>query len=173
MIGVRWSRVCATCPSGSRELLQNFPGLTTLKLTPWLASARPLVFASPVDSAHGTILWFIRCYVRSASSIAHRGRRKIRRRTARTSPVHPLRGSTRLADDGLLTMLYSYFHYFDEMAIAIDATGGHYSNFTGDGLMALFGLEADVTWCRTQRSIVVAHAGQPGTSRSRTRCRTL
>ena len=34
-------------------------------------------------------------------------------------------------------------HYFDEMAVAIDATGGHYSNFTGDGLMALFGLEGD------------------------------
>jgi len=34
-------------------------------------------------------------------------------------------------------------HYFAEMAIAIDATGGHYSNFTGDGLMALFGLEKD------------------------------
>src|SRR5205823_4406129 len=32
-------------------------------------------------------------------------------------------------------------HYFAEMAAAIEATGGHYSNFTGDGLMALFGLE--------------------------------
>jgi len=27
------------------------------------------------------------------------------------------------------------------MATAVEATGGHYSNFTGDGLMALFGLE--------------------------------
>src|SRR6516165_11676663 len=28
-----------------------------------------------------------------------------------------------------------------KMASAVEATGGHYSNFTGDGLMALFGLE--------------------------------
>lgn len=27
------------------------------------------------------------------------------------------------------------------MAAAVEATSGHYSNFTGDGLMALFGLE--------------------------------
>jgi class 3 adenylate cyclase len=32
-------------------------------------------------------------------------------------------------------------HYFAEMAAVVEATGGHYSNFTGDGLMALFGLE--------------------------------
>jgi adenylate cyclase len=55
-----------------------------------------------------------------------------------------LRGSTRLADARLpYDVVFLLNHYFDEMAIAIDATGGHYSNFTGDGLMALFGLEGD------------------------------
>src|SRR5262249_8877390 len=42
--------------SESRELLRNFPRLTTLKLMPWLASAPLLVFASPVNSAHGATL---------------------------------------------------------------------------------------------------------------------
>src|SRR5205807_6884027 len=32
-------------------------------------------------------------------------------------------------------------NYFGEMAEAVEQSGGHYSNFTGDGLMALFGLE--------------------------------
>jgi adenylate cyclase len=55
-----------------------------------------------------------------------------------------LRGSTRLADARLpYDVVFLLNHYFDEMAIAIDATDGHYSNFTGDGLMALFGLEGN------------------------------
>jgi adenylate cyclase len=54
-----------------------------------------------------------------------------------------LRGSTRLAESRLpYDVVFLLNHYFAEMAAAVDATGGHYSNFTGDGLMALFGLEA-------------------------------
>jgi adenylate cyclase len=53
-----------------------------------------------------------------------------------------LRGSTRLAEARLpYDVVFLLNHYFAEMAAAIDATGGHYSNFTGDGLMALFGLD--------------------------------
>jgi adenylate cyclase len=53
-----------------------------------------------------------------------------------------LRGSTRLAEARLpYDVVFVLNHYFAEMAAAVDATGGHYSNFTGDGLMALFGLE--------------------------------
>ena len=55
-----------------------------------------------------------------------------------------LRGSTRLAQARLpYDVVFLLNHYFAEMAVAIDATGGHYSNFTGDGLMALFGLEGN------------------------------
>jgi len=55
-----------------------------------------------------------------------------------------LRGSARLAAARLpYDVVFLLNHYFAEMAIAIDATGGHYSNFTGDGLMALFGLEGN------------------------------
>jgi adenylate cyclase len=55
-----------------------------------------------------------------------------------------LRGSTRLAEARLpYDVVFLLNYYFAEMAIAIDATGGHYSNFTGDGLMALFGLEGN------------------------------
>src|SRR5262249_38628159 len=53
-----------------------------------------------------------------------------------------LRGSTRLPD-ALLTydVVCLLNHYIDELALAIDATGAHYSNFAGDGLMGMFGLE--------------------------------
>jgi adenylate cyclase len=53
-----------------------------------------------------------------------------------------LRGSTRLAEARFpYDVVFLLNHYFAEMAAAVEATGGHYSNFTGDGLMALFGLE--------------------------------
>lgn len=52
-----------------------------------------------------------------------------------------LRGSTRLAEARMpYDVVFLLNHYFAEMAAAVDAAGGHYSNFTGDGLMALFGL---------------------------------
>ncbi|MGI9088920.1 MAG: adenylate/guanylate cyclase domain-containing protein [Chthoniobacterales bacterium] len=54
-----------------------------------------------------------------------------------------LRGSTRLAEARLpYDVVFLLNHYFAEMAAAVEASGGHYSNFTGDGLMALFGLKA-------------------------------
>ena len=53
-----------------------------------------------------------------------------------------LRGSTRLAEARLpYDVVFVLNHYFAELAAAVESTGGHYSNFTGDGLMALFGLE--------------------------------
>ncbi len=53
-----------------------------------------------------------------------------------------LRGSTRLAEARMpFDVVFILNHYFAEMAEAVDQAGGHYSNFTGDGLMALFGLE--------------------------------
>ncbi len=53
-----------------------------------------------------------------------------------------VRGSTRLAETRLpydVVFLLNYF--FAEMSDAVDLAGGYYSNFTGDGLMALFGLD--------------------------------
>ena len=53
-----------------------------------------------------------------------------------------LRGSTRLAEARLpYDVVFLINHYLAEMAEAVDIAGGHYSNFTGDGLMALFGLD--------------------------------
>ena len=40
-------------------------------------------------------------------------------------------------------VLFVLNQFFSEMTQALDATGGHYSNFTGDGLMALYGLEPE------------------------------
>ena len=34
--------------------------------------------------------------------------------------------------------------FFSEMWAALEATGGHYAQFSGDGLMALYGLESDI-----------------------------
>jgi adenylate cyclase len=53
-----------------------------------------------------------------------------------------IRGSTQLAEGRLpFDVVFLLNHFFAEMADAVAAAGGHYSNFTGDGLMALFGLE--------------------------------
>lgn len=54
-----------------------------------------------------------------------------------------LRGSTTLGEAKLpYDVLFILNRFFSEMNQAIDATGGHYSQFTGDGLMALYGLHA-------------------------------
>jgi adenylate cyclase len=58
-----------------------------------------------------------------------------------------LRGSARLAEARLpYDVVFLLNYYFAEMTTAIDSTGGHYSNFTGDGLMALFGLDGDADY---------------------------
>jgi adenylate cyclase len=44
--------------------------------------------------------------------------------------------------DRLYDLLYILNQFFDEMIKALNATNGHYSQFTGDGLMALYGLNA-------------------------------
>ena len=52
-----------------------------------------------------------------------------------------VRGSTKLAEHRLpYDVVFLLNHFFEEMAGAVDSADGHYSNFTGDGLMALFGL---------------------------------
>ncbi|MGE5639467.1 MAG: adenylate/guanylate cyclase domain-containing protein [Clostridia bacterium] len=54
-----------------------------------------------------------------------------------------LRGSTTLGEAKLpYDVLFLLNRFFHEMNKAITATGGHYSQFTGDGLMALYGLDA-------------------------------
>lgn len=54
-----------------------------------------------------------------------------------------LRGSTTLGEARMpYDVLFILNQFFDEMSKALAATGGHYSNFTGDGLMAIYGLDA-------------------------------
>jgi adenylate cyclase len=54
-----------------------------------------------------------------------------------------LRGSTELGETRMpYDVLFILNQFFNEMTKALVATGGHYSNFTGDGLMALYGLDA-------------------------------
>jgi adenylate cyclase len=54
-----------------------------------------------------------------------------------------LRGSTTLGEARLpYDVLFLLNRFFYEMNQAIVATRGHYSQFTGDGLMALYGLDA-------------------------------
>lgn len=55
-----------------------------------------------------------------------------------------LRGSTTLGEAKLpYDVLFILNQFFHEMTKALVATRGHYSQFTGDGLMALYGLHAD------------------------------
>ena len=52
-----------------------------------------------------------------------------------------LRGSTTIGEARLpYDVLYLLNRFFNEMTRALHATNGHYSQFTGDGLMALYGL---------------------------------
>lgn len=52
-----------------------------------------------------------------------------------------IRGSTKLGEDKLpYDVLFILNQFFSEMSQAIDETGGHYAQFAGDGLMALYGL---------------------------------
>ena len=54
-----------------------------------------------------------------------------------------MRGSTTLGEAKLpYDVLFILNQFFHEMTKALVATNGHYSQFTGDGLMALYGLEA-------------------------------
>lgn len=53
-----------------------------------------------------------------------------------------LRGSTTLGEGKLpYDMVFIVNRFCQEMNQALKSTGGHYSQFTGDGLMALYGLE--------------------------------
>ena len=56
-----------------------------------------------------------------------------------------LRGSTRLGEERLpYDVLFILNLFFAEMTAALQETGGHYAQFNGDGLMALYGLEDGV-----------------------------
>lgn len=55
-----------------------------------------------------------------------------------------LRGSTTLGEAKLpYDVLFILNRFFGEMKDALEATRGHYAQFTGDGLMALYGLYAE------------------------------
>jgi adenylate cyclase len=52
-----------------------------------------------------------------------------------------MRGSTAMAELRLpYDVLFILNQFFQEMTLALRATNGHYSQFTGDGLMAIYGL---------------------------------
>ena len=54
-----------------------------------------------------------------------------------------LRGSTGLGEQRLpYDVVFILNQFFSEMSDALESTGGHYAQFTGDGLMALYGLES-------------------------------
>jgi adenylate cyclase len=54
-----------------------------------------------------------------------------------------MRGSTSLGESKLpYDVLFILNRFFGEMSKAVAASNGHYSQFTGDGLMALYGLNA-------------------------------
>lgn len=54
-----------------------------------------------------------------------------------------LRGSTRLSEERLpFDVVFVLNQFFAELSAALDETDGHYAQFNGDGLMALYGLDA-------------------------------
>jgi len=56
-----------------------------------------------------------------------------------------LRDSTALGETRLpYDVVFILNQFFAEMSGALEATGGHYAQFAGDGLLALYGLETDI-----------------------------
>jgi adenylate cyclase len=56
-----------------------------------------------------------------------------------------LRGSTQLGETRLpYDVVFILNQFFAEMAEALQTTGGHYAQFAGDGLLALYGLQTDI-----------------------------
>jgi len=56
-----------------------------------------------------------------------------------------IRGSTRLGEHKLpYDVLFTLNQFFAAMSAALTETGGHYSNFTGDGLMAMYGVTGSI-----------------------------
>lgn len=56
-----------------------------------------------------------------------------------------LRGSTKLGEERLpFDVLFILNQFFQEMTQAIEETGGHFSQFLGDGLMAIYGLNQPI-----------------------------
>ena len=56
-----------------------------------------------------------------------------------------LRDSTALGETRLpYDVVFILNQFFAEMSEALQTSGGHYSQFTGDGLMALYGLDGDI-----------------------------
>jgi adenylate cyclase len=62
-----------------------------------------------------------------------------------------LRGSTRLGETRLpYDVLFILNRFFSEMTDVLKSTGGHYAQFAGDGLMALYGLNDNLeSGCRS------------------------
>lgn len=56
-----------------------------------------------------------------------------------------MRGSTTLGERKMpYDVVFILNHFFIQLADALKATNGHYANFTGDGIMGLYGLQSDV-----------------------------
>ena len=56
-----------------------------------------------------------------------------------------IRESTKLAEHKLpFDVVFILNQFFSEMADTLEDTGGHYAQFNGDGLMALYGLDCDL-----------------------------
>lgn len=54
-----------------------------------------------------------------------------------------LRGSTRLSEQRLpFDVVFILNRFFAELSLALEETGGHYAQFNGDGLMAIYGLDS-------------------------------
>ncbi len=78
------------------------------------------------------------------SALRGRGQRQGKELTAAYLFVD-LRGSTKLSEDRLpFDVVFILNQFFAELSSALRETNGHYAQFNGDGLMAIYGLEQDI-----------------------------
>ncbi len=70
-----------------------------------------------------------------------------------------MRGSTKMGEMKLpYDVLFILNQFFAEMNLAVEETGGHYAQFNGDGLMALYGLNGEPPAQAAQKALAGARS---------------
>jgi adenylate cyclase len=135
---------CTTCRIRVTDGLDALPepaGLEAAALARIGASGSVRLACQVRPAADIAVMPLLAADASAADGLVHGGMEGSERQV--TVMFIDLRGSTTLGEAKLpYDVLFILNQFFNELTKALDSTGGHYSNFTGDGLMALYGLDA-------------------------------
>jgi adenylate cyclase len=134
---------CTTCRIRVTEGMEALPepaGLEAAALARIKAGENVRLACQVRPTADISVMPLLAADASAADGLVHGGMEGSERQV--TVMFIDLRGSTTLGEAKMpYDVLFILNQFFGELTRALDATGGLYSNFTGDGLMALYGLE--------------------------------